>query len=312
MRSPLLSTSHVTLWEEKSRLKCDYKQEEEDIKGDEIMMMKSVTDDEFEFNESHLLNFSIHFLEMIMENCAGVEYLKLRATCKRCHLAAPLMIMEGQIWIKEIAESFISFTMANVLYENYTGIHLWKEGILFKVWLVVAVSYQVYTGVRKLPCIEYSIADSFSFSTPPTSPDCMVVGFSGYVDWEVHIHFVGGAKHYLTKQDDQHLLLVNVSGESVEVFKLNDSTKTWEKVDDLGRHMIYISEETCLCVEAKTPEMGNKIYFPDELHNRNGRIVFYTLETCTLGTFNNKTIQVSHTVRRQLHHPCTWIGPCWS
>ncbi|GKB08031.1 hypothetical protein Tco_0836315 [Tanacetum coccineum] len=60
-------------------------------------------------------------------------------------------------------------------------------------------------------------------------------------------------QHFLTKCD-QHLLLVIVglSGESVEVFKLNNNTKEWEKVDSIGRNMIYICRTTCLCIEAKS------------------------------------------------------------
>nr|GEX52207.1 Toll/interleukin-1 receptor (TIR) domain-containing protein [Tanacetum cinerariifolium] len=43
-------------------------------------------------DESRQLNLPPHVLEMlIMEFCAGVDYLNLRSTCKGCHLAAPLM-----------------------------------------------------------------------------------------------------------------------------------------------------------------------------------------------------------------------------
>ncbi|PWA94157.1 hypothetical protein CTI12_AA062930 [Artemisia annua] len=178
-----------------------------------------------------------------------------------------------------------------------------------------------------------------SFSAPPTSPDCIVIGFKRGGASLAYIHLVGHQRHWrvlhlgpnaypscfptfygqdvraitfygedvyalcnegqlyvsqnIVKQDcswkqvaaartscrgsssqcflvrgDQHLLLVTVSkfGENVEVFKLNDYTKEWEKVDCLGRHMIYISGTTCLCTEAEiaeTPEMENNIYFHD-------------------------------------------------
>ncbi|GJV68240.1 hypothetical protein Tco_1483749, partial [Tanacetum coccineum] len=62
--------------------------------------------------------------------------------------------------------------------------------------------------------------------------------------------------------------LGGLSGESVEVFKMNNSNKEWEKLDSLGRHMIYICGTTCLCIEAKYRHMENKIYFP-QLHSKN-------------------------------------------
>ncbi|KAI3683603.1 hypothetical protein L1987_84111 [Smallanthus sonchifolius] len=53
---------------------------------------------------------------------------------------------------------------------------------------------------------------------------------------------------YFLLKCDQYLLLVIVGEveESVEVFKLNDSTKIWEKIDCLGKHMIYIRHVSAL------------------------------------------------------------------
>lgn len=57
-----------------------------------------VRDDEVDSNvmsfgtpESHLLNIPFDALKMIIEFCVGVEYLNFRATCKQCHLAAPMI-----------------------------------------------------------------------------------------------------------------------------------------------------------------------------------------------------------------------------
>ncbi|KAI3683817.1 hypothetical protein L1987_84332 [Smallanthus sonchifolius] len=114
-----------------------------------------------------------------------------------------------------------------------------------------------WSDIRELTDTPY--LDSYCFSAPPTSSDCMVVGITTFPEW--------------------HLLLVIVGefGEPVEVFKLNDSTE-WEKTESLGRHVIYIGDKTCLCIEAKTPVMANKIYFP-RVHSENRKIVFYSLET---------------------------------
>ncbi|GKD23717.1 hypothetical protein Tco_1225420 [Tanacetum coccineum] len=90
---------------------------------------------------------------------------------------------------------------------------------------------------------------------------------------------------------EQHLLLVIVGTleESVDLFKLNDLTKEWEKLDGLGKHTIYIAD-TCFCIEAKTPETENKIYFSG-LHN--GKIVFYSFETLSYHTSDGENIKGS-------------------
>ena len=98
--------------EDKSTI--DYKQEEE-RDNDEIVIIRSVSDDEMysngTMNESHLSNILFHVSEMIMEFSIGVEQLKFCATCKRCHLAAPMMQWRNEVI--EIAVIFISFTMVN-------------------------------------------------------------------------------------------------------------------------------------------------------------------------------------------------------
>ncbi|GJU03541.1 hypothetical protein Tco_1113879 [Tanacetum coccineum] len=120
--------------------------------------------------------------------------------------------------------------------------------------------------------------------------------------------------HYLMSCG-QHLLLVMVSkfGEHIEVFKKIDSKQEWEKIDSLGKHMIYICGPTCLCVEAKTPKMENKIYFP-LLHFKNRKIVFYSLETCMYHTFNSENIQpdLKDFFGTTYHlFPQAWIEPSW-
>ncbi|GKF00572.1 hypothetical protein Tco_0023922 [Tanacetum coccineum] len=114
---------------------------------------------------------------------------------------------------------------------------------------------------------------------------------------------------------EEHLLQVIVGkfGESVEVFKLNGSTQEWVKINGLGKHMIFISSVSSLCIEAKIPEMENKIYFP-RLSSERGNMVFHSLETCMYHTFNNKFIQeefadffgTKHFLTRH-----TWIEPSW-
>jgi len=63
--------------------KCKAKEDE--------MVVKEVVLEEEEIEANHVLNIPFHVLEMILEFCVGVEYLNFRATCKLCHLAAPLI-----------------------------------------------------------------------------------------------------------------------------------------------------------------------------------------------------------------------------
>ncbi|XP_071737157.1 uncharacterized protein [Rutidosis leptorrhynchoides] len=126
---------------------------------------------------------------------------------------------------------------------------------------------------------------------------------------------VGGrlGQHFLVKSD-QHLLLVVVSnkfGECVDVFKLNIYGKEWEKVDCLGRYMIYICSSTSVCIEAKTPEMENKIYF-SRFDSKNGDIVLYSLETHKYHTFKDKLIREYLGMGLEHVNAHVWIEPSWS
>lgn len=246
--------------------------------------------------------------------------------------------------------------------------------LLFKNYARGLVFYNPFIEeICKLPESDSSLR-IVCFSAPPTSPDCMVVGFVGN---NVYIHFVAKEpswrilpidfgdvcfatfygqdlyalcnngkvhvfrdlvedefsreqvvaelpgirsweQHYIMKCD-QHLLLVIVGEDGcyVEVFEANESTKEWVKIDDLGKHMIFICDKTCFtyCIHAKSPEMENKIYFP-RTHSRSGKIVFYSLETHMYHIFNGKNIEEAFgdfdgTVHHQLN-PHAWIDPTWS
>ncbi|PWA86335.1 hypothetical protein CTI12_AA146440 [Artemisia annua] len=381
----------------------DSKQEEKEYP----VVIRSFTCDLVEFDrsprESHLLNIPDHILEMIMELCVGVEYMNFRSTCKRCNLAAPhiqwsnktmlrrlqtyslvspwLMVFDKHLGIITFTDPllghkyFINIPQELTGFQIYCSWHGWL--LMYKIVGPIMVFFNPFTyDIRKLPVVGY--LESFCFSAPPTSSDCMVVGFTTKGESNFYIHFVAGepswctlgggddpssfhfptfcgqdvyvlrndsgvdvyrkvghedyswetfiaeaprscctspAKHFLAKCD-QHLFLVVVgdSGESVEVFKVNESKKEWEKVRCLGTHMIYICATTCLCIEAKLPEMENKIYFPT-LHSVDGKIVFYSLETCKYHTFNGKNIGETFVdfFGLECHsNPHTWIEPSWS
>ncbi|PWA54086.1 hypothetical protein CTI12_AA438890 [Artemisia annua] len=126
----------------------------------------------------------------------------------------------------------------------------------------------------------------------------------------------GPSTRYFLVKCDQHVLLVIMCefGESIEVFKFNDFTKEWEEINSLGRHIIIISDNTCLSIEAKMREMENKIYF-SRLHSESEKIVFYSLETGRYHTSNDKNIKESFEdfFGTKYHlYPHTWIEPSWS
>ncbi|KAI3714138.1 hypothetical protein L1987_72728 [Smallanthus sonchifolius] len=401
-------TSHVSLWEcrlegdhEDSELTLDSEKEED---KDDKITVRSLIDDEVELNESRLLNLPFHLLVTIMDHCIGVEYMCFRATCKSCHLAAPLIqwsnktaltrlhkysVLSPWLMVVDKNKDIISFTdpmFGDKYFMKRSLVCISNERIRCSRfgWLLFCDNYSIlvffnpFTGdIRKLPPVRYYL-DSLCFSAPPTSPGCMVVGFTeGGNSSCVCIHFVGreqswvmirldfdgatpnlfsfptfcgrdlyvlcdkgevyvfkslfklqgyyykkvvGARscegeYFLVKRDQQFLLvIVGKFGEYVEVFKLNDYTKEWEKIDCLGRYMIYICGTTCLCIEAKAPEMENKIFFP-RFASKNGKIVFYSLQTRRYHRFkygSSKNIEEIAGFGMEHVFPHAWIQPAWS
>ncbi|GJS25033.1 hypothetical protein Tco_0453665 [Tanacetum coccineum] len=410
----VVGTSHVSTWamlECKRLLEGDHKQEKD--KKDKTVVSK-VKSHEVELigttDKTHLLNLPFD----VIKSCVGVEYMPFRASCKLCYLAAPRIQWNNQTASKRLQSQGLSLvspwlmvfgkhtiTLIDPMFGDKYFIKTPQELELIgelKIhcsrygWLLMRNSFgplfffnPFTSDNRKLPQDAY--LESFDFSAPPTSPNCIVVGFTLVNGCHVHIHFVGResswqqfvltfgnddpylyrfpafyggdvyalrngkgvdvfkelgvgdhnweckgileeapisrctskAQHFLVRCDhkykcDQHLILVIVGefGESVEVFIPNEDAGKWEKIDDIGRHMIYIGDKTCLCMEANTPMMENKIYFP-RLHS--GKIVFYSLETRKFHTFNGENILESfmdffETINHLPHN--AWIEPAWS
>nr|XP_043632745.1 uncharacterized protein LOC122603945 [Erigeron canadensis]XP_043632746.1 uncharacterized protein LOC122603945 [Erigeron canadensis] len=396
----VLPTSHMSMWE--CRLEDDHKEAKfmvDSKQGKDEIVGTLITDNDIDVIESKLLDFPFDVLEMIMKFCVGVEYLNFRATCKRLNRAAPVIQWRNQValhdyssvspWLMVVDQirDIITFTDPmmgdNYFMRSTQLLSISDETIYYSRfgWLLFTTSdytpafFNPFTNdLRLLPKTGLCMS-TYCFSHPPTSPDCMVVGFAHE---KVLIHYVARepswhlfdldtesqfrsicyltfhetdlyalyetgelmvfkdlgeedisweilktdaprscsespAQYFLVK-GDQHLLLVVMGsfGKLIEVFKLNDSTQEWEKVNGLGRHMIYLCDTTCLCIEAKTPEMENKIFLA-QLSSGTKKIVFYSLETCTFHTFNGKSIQKKVDIvptRYVCAH--TWIEPSWS
>lgn len=91
----------------------------------------------------------------------------------------------------------------------------------------------------------------------------------------------------------------------VQVFKLNEPTMNWSKVENLESHMLFVNGNASFSKVATIPGMENKIYFP-RLYGQN--IVFYSLETNNYHTSENEVLNFHH-VREQLNS--SWIEPRW-
>nr|XP_043618298.1 uncharacterized protein LOC122590026 isoform X2 [Erigeron canadensis] len=193
----------------KAKSAVDTKKEEDEI------VIKTITNDQVGFDESGLLNMPLDVLAMIIKFCVGVEYMNFRATCRCCHLAAPLIQWRNETALKNY--SLVSPWL--MVLQRHRGVITFKDPLLggdyymknsqksvfvekiycsrfgwvvFKMTGTHLVFFNAFTNdLHKLPELHHSL-DSLYFSAPPTSPDCMVIGFGGVRDWLVHFHFVAG------------------------------------------------------------------------------------------------------------------------
>nr|XP_043632234.1 uncharacterized protein LOC122603567 [Erigeron canadensis]XP_043632235.1 uncharacterized protein LOC122603567 [Erigeron canadensis]XP_043632236.1 uncharacterized protein LOC122603567 [Erigeron canadensis] len=205
MPSSVLSTSHMSMWEcwleddhREAKFIVDSKQEEDE------MVINLISDNEVEVAESRLLDIPFDVLEMLMKICVGVEYMNFRATCKRCHLAArtiqwrdhtSLMRLQdyslGSPWLMVVdqIQGIITFTDP-MLGDNYfmrcSQLPIADETIccsrfgwlLFKTSDFCPAFFNPFTNdLCELPETRIAVI-SFWFSAPPSSPECMVVGFA--------------------------------------------------------------------------------------------------------------------------------------
>ncbi|KAI3950138.1 hypothetical protein MKW98_008583 [Papaver atlanticum] len=112
---------------------------------------------------------------------------------------------------------------------------------------------------------------------------------------------------FLVECEDE-LLLVPILGFSVTVFRLDSLEMVWQKVESLGKHMLFINFYACLSAVAPKSCMENKVYFP-RLHDE--RILYYSLET---GSYHS--VGSTHSAKDCFDTKgwtnCTWIEPNWS
>ncbi|GKD15951.1 hypothetical protein Tco_1205109, partial [Tanacetum coccineum] len=194
----------------KCRLESDHAESEQEDDMDNDIIVRLVNGNE---DELHLLNIPLHVLEVVMEFCVGVEYLKFRSTCKLCHSAAPLIQCNNGKASKRLQTLLSPWLM---VFNKHRGVMTFTDPMFgdkcfiktpvqlicdFEIkyarygWLLISktaddslVFFNPFTSdIRELPELFY-ISD-FCFSAPPTSPDCMVVGLANL---DVFIYFVSG------------------------------------------------------------------------------------------------------------------------
>ncbi|PWA43761.1 hypothetical protein CTI12_AA514830 [Artemisia annua] len=213
MPSLVLPTSNV-LENDHGVAKCpvESRQEEDQI------AIRSVTHNEVGLNEFNLLDLPFDILKLIMKHCVGVEYMNFRATCKGCHVAAPLIQWSNEASSKRLKtyslvspwllvvdknQGIITFTdpmSGNNYFKKNLHVSLAYEEIscsrfgwlLFKsTEFYCLVFFNPFTNdLRKLPEADFNLK-SMCFSAPPTSPNCIVVGFPVTDERLVLIHYVG-------------------------------------------------------------------------------------------------------------------------
>ncbi|GJZ06015.1 hypothetical protein Tco_0539808 [Tanacetum coccineum] len=312
-------------------LEGDHKQEED--KKDKIVVSK-VKSHEVEFigttYESHLLNLPFEVLEMIIESCVGVEYMNFRASCKLCYLAVPIIQWSNQTASKRLHFDFSAPpTSLDCMVVQFTSLCKCHVHIHFVGRESSWHQYALSSGNNDPDLFRFPAfygGDVYALCYGKGVDFFKGLGIEDH-NWEwkrvldevLISSCTSKAQHFLVKCDqgykcDQHLILVIVGefGESVELFIPNEDAGKWDKIDDIRRHMIYIGDKTYLCMEAKTPKMENKIYFP-RFHSE--KVVFYSLATRKFHTNNGGNISKSltdffGTINHLPHN--AWIEPAWS
>ncbi|GJV21674.1 hypothetical protein Tco_1370694 [Tanacetum coccineum] len=156
----------VGLVENNSRLESENTDSKQEGDKDVNIILRPVKGDE---DESHLLNLPLHVLGMVMEFSVGVEYLKFRSACKTCHLEAPLIPWNNEKASKRLQKYSLP-TPWLIAFDKHKGI------ITFTDPMFGDNGSLILKYIRELPQLrDYDI---FSFSAPPTSLDCMVVGIT--------------------------------------------------------------------------------------------------------------------------------------
>ncbi|KAF8022724.1 hypothetical protein BT93_F0285 [Corymbia citriodora subsp. variegata] len=107
-------------------------------------------------------------------------------------------------------------------------------------------------------------------------------------------------------EDEGELLAVFLGYDEtrVSVFRLDRRTATWRKVGRLENKMVFVSQGSCLVVDASVRGAGNKIYLPK---SRSGHGMFYSLSTNRFHTFLDDFPQRRSEFIKEVKPSSAWI-----
>ncbi|KAI3849668.1 hypothetical protein MKW98_026582 [Papaver atlanticum] len=116
-------------------------------------------------------------------------------------------------------------------------------------------------------------------------------------------------KSYLVELEGKLLsILLGYFGKWVRIFRLDMSAMVWVKVEDLGRHVVFISNTSCIATVSPTSRMENKIYFP---RLQNEKVLFYSLNSGKYHSLDCKHYGIDYSNSTE-NLRCSWIEPNWS
>ncbi|XP_026413648.1 F-box/kelch-repeat protein At1g57790-like isoform X2 [Papaver somniferum] len=116
-------------------------------------------------------------------------------------------------------------------------------------------------------------------------------------------------KSYLVELEGKLLsVLLGHFGKWVRIFRLDMSAMVWVEVEDLGRHVVFISNTSCIATVAPTSRMENKIYFS---RLQNEKVLFFSLDSGKYHSLDSKHYGKDYSNSTE-NLRCSWIEPNWS
>ncbi|MCL7034772.1 hypothetical protein MKW94_029827 [Papaver nudicaule] len=114
-------------------------------------------------------------------------------------------------------------------------------------------------------------------------------------------------KSYLVEVEGKLLaVLLGHYGKWVRIFRLDMSEMVWVEVEHLGRHLLFVSNTSCISTIAPS-RMVNRIYFP---RLQNGGILFYSLDSGKYHSLKSENHRTDYCNSKD-NLRCSWIEPNW-
>ncbi|TYH60006.1 hypothetical protein ES332_D08G262300v1, partial [Gossypium tomentosum] len=280
-------------------------------------------------------------LTIVLSHLFGKDYVNLLSVCRSWRSAPPplrsvpnsstspypsLFHFSGNNSMCKFYDPFYNGTYvaqipdelidARIFFSNYGWLLMCQDTQLFFV--------HPFANQRiDLPSIERYDLEEYGrmcFSTPPTSPNCMVFGIlddcpiisdvtiihRGESSWTNICYKTNNGAFYCLGMDEKLGILgpnkrgsryesngelisicMGHTGEYVRIFRLNSHYEIrWEEVHNLGDEMIFASRTGSMCM--RTHSMGNTIYFPN---------------------FDNGALPRKDLYNTKLMLHCAWITP---